>query len=1559
MTPTRDIAVQVPDVRKLPAKLSTKARRMAQVFGDDLPSHMWSFLDDAALAALLERMADALAKAPKGGFWFWHYKEPATGSLHMLVQAKSQPFLSDTVALAARRFGTVMGIAQPPHTANAGRSDTLVYVALDMPPTTDLAALKQAVRSGVVLAQAAVDDFPATVAKLQERMAAHPLASEEETAFLNWLLAGNFIFLGYRCYDFSAKGKALSVKAHKGSGLGILREKLAPSAVDAATEVDKLGGSLVRYIDDGGWLQLSKSPDTSQVHRPVAMDYVGLLERDSKGNLLREHRFLGLYTSQAYTSNVRDIPLVRARIAEVIARAPWPAGGDNHRTLVNVLETFPRDELFMVSTAELLQLAVATVHARKQADDTTVMMRASPREQAVSVYMLAPMARYNSFVRDRVRALLMERLDGLNSEYKVEMADGVLARMLFKIRTATMPDAATEQRLMDDVRRLVRGWSDRVKLALFEQLGAAQGQKVWHMVREAIASAAYQERTGEDDAVGDLMAVHHLAAGEDGDSHVRLCGTAVRVVTRGRMLTLGDMMPVLRSFGLNVLSEQTFSLSSNGEAYCLHVFAFNPDEHAAALAHAEVLGRGIREALAGIRVVDSLNTLTQHGLPLDATCVLRALTAYMQQVNQRFSPGAVRKVLRSYPALASHLWEMFCAAHHPDNDLKTRSAKMTALQRRLPPLLAALPDADSDRIGRALVDVLAACLRTNFWQGEGAALAFKFDSSRIAALPQPRPWREIFVFAMEVEGIHLRGGPVARGGIRHSDRMSDYRTEVLALQTAQMRKNTIIVPEGAKGGFVVKAALPDDRGAAQELVRGCYRRYINALLSVTDTRAGAKVVPPRKVVRHDGDDPYLVVAADKGTATFSDLANQTAEEARFWPLPKGHQPQGFWLGDAFASGGKHGYDHKAMGITARGAWVSVEHHLKALDIAPSARRPLTMAGIGDMGGDVFGNGLLLCEHAALVAAFNHKHIFLDPTPDPKAAYAERKRLFKQVAGWEAYDATKISKGGGVFLRSAKSITLSKQVQALLGLKKAEATPAEVVQAILRAEVDVLWNGGIGTYIKAGHESHADAADRANDEVRVNAAEVRAKVIGEGGNLGITPDGRVELALRGVRLNSDAVDNSAGVSASDHEVNLKILFSEAKRAGKLSEPQRLKLLPALTDAVAALVLDDNGLQNLALSAEEAGDATYHKELLGWQQEMLKRGHLHPDVDTLPTAEALRQRHRHAYVRPELASMLAGTKAALRAQIAGKLDYDGPLMRQLLHAYFPAEVERTFSQLIDYHPLAHEITDTMVTNMVVNRCGLLMGQHLQTDFACTPEDAVKAILVAIGLVGAPELWHRFDAAMPKLSLHTQLAIYQRLRTVIATQAGWVLSHGQPIDHKLWLERLQGTSLGLMERLDQLLPAQARKDVSAWQDDWRNQGVPATLAKQMALLSAASMVPHVLLLAEETKRKPAEVMKLYLAVGESLMLPAVTARIRTMQVADRWTRPALQAMVREVMARQTRLTALLLKRKTTTDSWLRVCGGKCQRYNMLARELVRAREPTIGMLTVLLGRLRELEE
>lgn len=1475
----------------------------------------------------------------------------------LVVVADDQPFLTDTISLAVRRHNPdVRGIWHPVVgvsrqrgklvSAEAARGtsrkalEAWILVKIDGLSAGSIPAMVQDLKESLALSRAAVRDFE----PMRDLMAglADGFAKGEERTFLQWLIDGHYIILGYRHYDYRSAKNGLTVQATPDSGLGILAER--DSAVREARPVNEIG-SLGLYVSGTEKLVLSKTPEPSRVHRAVTMDYVAVLERNAKGQVVGEHRFIGLYTSGAYTAGVQSIPLLRAKITSVAKAVNWPQGSYNARTLLNVLEMWPRDELFLSDVPTLERLAVATVAVHER-PDVCVLTRTSERELAATVIVYLPLPRMSTRIRQDIAGLLGEKFDKPVREFKVELGFGEVARMVFRLPWT--PDMTVDEAdLTQAVRALVRGWDDELQDALVAEHGANDGIARWRQFLTKM-HAGYRSATPVEIAVGDEA---FLVSGRDQD--IRLeerDGLRLRLLRRGSGWPLSELMPLVDSCGLAAISEDTHRLSdgSNGDIWVHDVLCASPlkpltEANKAALI--AVLDACLRNVLEE----DSVNHLALGAaLGVREIAVWRAWVAYLQQVDRRLDPRSVRIAVRSRPELARAVWELFEAQHSPHVSAAKRSRISKPLVEMLEREIMAMPTADEERVWRTVLSVVQATLRTNVWQDEriavDGAMAFKLDCSKIYGMVEPRPWREIAVYHRHVEGVHLRGGPVARGGLRHSSRGSDYRTEILGLMTAQMRKNTIIVPVGAKGGFFVRSSIVPVEA---------YKLYIRALLSVSDTYdVKGNVIAPRGVVRHDSNDPYLVVAADKGTAKFSDTANAEAIAADYWDGVK----DGFWLGDAFATGGSKGYDHKGMGITSRGAWVSVMHHLASLNLTPAPDKIATIAGIGDMSGDVFGNGLLRDKNVQLVAAFNHMHIFLDPEPDTAKTFAERQRMFDAGLGWEGYDTKLISKGGGIYLRSAKRLELSPQAAARLGIKAGTITPDDLVKAILKAPVDVLWNGGIGTYIKASDESHLSAADKANDDVRVDGTMVRAKVIGEGGNLGITPRGRVELARRGVQLNTDALDNSAGVDTSDHEVNLKILLQLAMRAGKLDEPARVKLLASMTDEVATLVLRDNAHQNLVISLDMAEDEAYHAELHHWQEKLVREGMADPIVDCLPTLRDLKNRTPAKYTRPELCALLAGTKAWLRAEILRDTALlDSPELTPLLVSYFPEVLQSKFGNLIAKHPLARDIIATQLANILVNRLGVLAVPRLMGDFEATVQDAVRALGVGIVSSGMGSLWSQLDTLEP-LPHKAVVAVSQRLKLVSVVLAAWVLRRGQPVDLSAWLAMLQKPTQDILALLPKVL--KGRPDVAKWLDEWESMGIPQAMAARLVLLSPLVIAPDVATLSRDMKANLSDALITHLRVGEVLRLPTLVRKVRAMTVDDAWTRQAVQSMGQEIFARQAAISKKLLANGGTVDSWLDGCEGSLERYNVLVREIVRERDLSVAMLSVLLGRLRELE-
>ncbi|HEX2859310.1 MAG TPA: NAD-glutamate dehydrogenase domain-containing protein [Alphaproteobacteria bacterium] len=1524
--------------------------------------------EPAVTPALAARLYDLLVNfrpAQKRAVALWH--DESIPACHLAVVATDQPFLTDTVALCAHRWKLDMAELRHPVIAvtrdkngefvklGGTQKEALIYLRLP-PLSLDQAEQVQAsVKAAITAAQGVVADFGAMRSKVEDersRMAATRQGTREELNFVDWLLADHFILMGMRQYRYRGNGKEQFIQVVPGSGMGILRH--APSRAEQPRPVAKLSASLASYLNQPGSVVISKAFTRAPIHRDAAMDYLALRTLDADGHVVSEWRLLGLFTSKAFTTHVGDVPLLSAKLAEVRSRLNYPAQGYSARVLQNVLETWPRDELFLSTADELVKLAAPAVAMREQAD-TAVLIRNAPREEAISVQVLVPLPRYETRLRQQVAGLLEKMTGGSVTDQRLEMGIGEVARLFFRLY---MPVAKplNEKLLIEAVRQLVRGWADDVQHLLYQQLPLVVAVKLWKNIGATLPATYRAARTPAQSAA-DLLVLHNLPA--DGLVRLENCNNRLflTIYRHNNGWPLHQILPVLADFGLKTAQEQHYTVPLAGSVASIQVIEIEGDYTLAPepLKRVEDL---VGQTLRGEAESDSLNSLLiLQDVSIEAVGWLRAWVAAVQQADRRFVGSVACGFLVKNPIIANGLVELFEARFKADGGKLARKIN-TALSAQL----AALPLADDERIGLTFQQFINAILRTNAWQPGAPALAFKLDGQALKNWPKPLVFKEIFVYHPLVEGVHLRGAAVARGGLRNSDRPYDYRIEVLGLQQAQQRKNTIIVPVGAKGGFVVReSGLWQSVGRrmadAQGMQNGAltmrdrsllaYKIYINALLSVTDTYdAKGRVVHPRGVVCLDGDDPYLVVAADKGTATYSDTANALSAAADYWDGVSG----GFWLGDAFASGGSNGYDHKELAITARGAWISVQHHLKALDIVPSAKRPLVMAGIGDPSGDVFGNGVVREPHAQLVAAFNHKHIFLDPDPDPAKSFAERERLLHAVAGWDAYNTKLISTGGGVFARSAKTITLHARVQSRLGLKKAVLTPDEVIKAILKAPVDVIWNGGIGTYIRASDERDEDVGDKANDAVRVGAKDVRARVIGEGGNLGISPRGRVELNLRGVRLNSDALDNSAGVDTSDHEVNLKILLGAPSAA-------RNKLLKQVTNDIADDVLADNVRQNLAISTCAAAPAPEHRDLFALQQSLLKRGVLSEEIDNLPSLPHLLHRDGGKYTRPEIASLMAGTKTVIREELmkpemTGLLR--GPLGMAALKDYFPAGLPKEILARAPKHPLAHAISATVLANRLVNRFGLLMVPHLCADLNTSPASAITAILLAEDWLLGDGFWQAMDAQEAGLGMPALLAAYDRTRAVVSTVAAWMVRQG--------LELKQAEVLGAsvheaIAAMPKLFSPHAHNVLETRRKGWLQMGFADKLAVRLSLVSPLIVVPDAVVLAAQLKVKATDTLRLQLALGEALQLPALVQKSRAMSFADGWSRQAVMAMLLEFLHCQRVLTERLVKAKLDVPTWKDKHKEALARYAQTAGSVLHEKNLTVAMLSVVIGRLREL--
>jgi glutamate dehydrogenase len=1348
----------------------------------------------------------------------------------------------------------------------------------------------------------------------------------EGEAFLRWLADNHFTFLGYREYRLERRGDDELLIAVPGTGFGILRADPGPPA--------PLPAPAARKAREKTLLVLAKANSKATVHRPVHLDYVGVKTFDEQGEVVGERRFLGLFSSGAYTESVTRIPLAREKARKVLEIAGYDAMSHAGKAMLDVLETYPRDEIFQTSVEELAPIAATVMHTRERRQ-LKLFLRRDTYERFWSVLVYLPRDRYNTAVRERIAAILKEQLHGESLEYTAHVGDSFAARLHFVVRPAPgehigEADPADLERRCAEA---ARSWRDDFTAAVVAEYGEEKGSglarryancfpeayKEDYTPRTAAADLGRLEEVADEDAIG--LSLYEALDAATGEARLKI----YRV---GAPLSLSQVLPTLSAMGVEVVDERPYELEGLPTASYIYDFGLRYAGGLPANAR-DLFQDTVLAVWDGRSESDGFNALVLSvGLGWRQALLLRAYAKHMRQGGTPFAQDYIEDALRINVDITRLLVQLFEARFDPGRngdlaaDSESRTAKCADLEERILRALDDVSSLDHDRILRSYLTAIKATLRTNFFQearggGVHPYVSLKLNPHAIPDLPEPRPKYEIFVYSPRVEGVHLRFGAVARGGLRWSDRRDDFRAEVLGLVKAQMVKNTVIVPVGAKGGFFAKM-LPDpgDREAWMAEGVACYKTFISGLLDVTDNLVdgpeGRTVVPPPQVVRHDDDDPYLVVAADKGTATFSDIANAVSAE------------YDFWLGDAFASGGSVGYDHKAMGITARGAWVSVRRHFREMGV-DCQEEDFTCVGIGDMSGDVFGNGLLCSEHTLLVAAFDHRDIFLDPHPDPAASYAERKRLFDLPrSSWKDYDASLISEGGGVFPRSAKSIPLSPEIREVLGIEATKMTPAELMRAILLAPVDLLWNGGIGTYVKAATESDADAADKANDAIRVNGADLRARCVGEGGNLGCTQRGRIEYAVQGCggqggRINTDFIDNSAGVDTSDHEVNIKILLDRVVRDGDLTGKQRNELLASMTDEVAHLVLGDNYDQNLALANAVAQAPALLHVHEDWIRTLERRGLLNRALEALPTRREVAGRieRGEGLTGPELSVLLAYTKIVLADELLASDLPDDPFLRGDLYSYFPTKMRQDYRAQMEQHPLHREIVVTQLVNQLVNNSGITYYHRLSGETAASAPELTLANFVAREIFGARAIGGEIASFDNAVDAAVQTRMRIEVRTLVERASRWLVNNRRaPLDSEAIVAEFEVTVEKVMAELPSLMIGRELEAFSSRRDALVAKGVPEELATRVAVCPPAYMVLGIVQTAGRLEADPLEVAKVHFAVGERLGLPMLVSRILALPREDRWQTMARAALRDDLHTVHAQLTGQVLS-ATGTDA------------------------------------------
>jgi len=1510
------------------------------------------------------------------------------------VVGEDMPFLLDSIlaALSANRFdvealwhpvmaikrdhaGRLSDIAEPERGAGA-QKESLIHVEFGPAPTVErLAEIEATIRRVLADVGLAVRDWRPMLAALDQVMAdleANPpsLPADEVSealAFLDWLRADHFTFLGCRDYVLKTEEQRQTLEMLPHSGLGLLTDPERRVVRRGADRVS-LSPELQAFINEPAPLIITKANTRSTVHRPVHMDYIGVKRFGPNGAVMGERRFIGLFTSAAYTRNTREIPYLRHKVMRALARAGFAPDSHDGKAYLNILETFPRDELFQVTEDELFENTVGILRLMER-PRTKIFVRRDKFDRFVSVLVYVPRERYSTNLRERIMDILVEAYNGRASAYYPTFGDEPLARIHFIIGRndgkRPEPDAtALEAR----IREAVRTWDDALSELSREKYGETEGARLFERCRGAF-NASYRDAFSAEEALTDYAAIEAMrgrlavrAYRLDGDDahHLRL-----KLYHRGGPVVLSEVLPILERLGLRVIKEETFPLEVvQAGPLVIHDFTMlEPMGRPLSLEDLkDPFERTFIAVWMGLAESDGLNRLVlRASLGWRDVSILRTIARFLRQAAIAFSLEYMEDALGNNSVIASAIVRLFHSRldPHSNTDENARRHACAAIHTEIEQALEAVTSLDEDRILRRFVNVVDAILRTNFYQrqldgSEKSTIAIKLSSPTLLELPAPVPLFEIFVYSPSVEAVHLRFGKVARGGLRWSDRREDFRAEILDLVKAQRVKNAVIVPVGAKGGFFPKA-LPQagTREAREAEAIRCYKLFIASLLDVTDNIVSDTVVAPGDTVRHDGDDPYLVVAADKGTATFSDIANAIALE------------RGFWLGDAFASGGSEGYDHKKMGITARGAWEAIKRHFRELgtDIQTT---PFRVIGVGDMSGDVFGNAMLLSEKIRLVAAFDHRDIFIDPEPGAAKSFLERKRLFeKPRSSWADYDKALISKGGGVFSRTLKAIALTPEIMSLSGLAEARVTPAELVRALLKAPMDLLYFGGIGTYIKASHETNLEVGDRANDALRVDGRDVRAKVVGEGANLGVTQRGRIEFARKGGRINTDAIDNSAGVDTSDHEVNIKIALDSAISDGSLLRPARRALLNEMEADVARLVLIDNYRQTLALTvcdATAAADLSLHARLM---ETLGRTGVLDRGLERLPDRDELAEREKRGegLSRPELAVLLAYAKITLFEALIASQVPDEPYFARDLVAYFPPVIAERFPHAIERHRLRREIIATVLANRVVNIGGPALVQRLCDETGVTSADVVRAFVVTCAAYGMDALYDSINALDNGVPASLQTALHLEVKRLVDRQALWFLRNGsQPLAVEQTVAAFAPAVQTLSKEAEELLSNFARRSFDAQRKQYVAQGVDEDLARRIALLDPLAAATDVVEISRQTRRGVLDGAAAYFVIGEALGLDRLVSAAEVMKLESHWEALARGSLLDELGAQQRALAATalvgdaLLPGRKAAEKWVAAHARGVENLKQMIADF-EAGGVSIAKLTVAAGALKSL--
>lgn len=1396
---------------------------------------------------------------------------------------------------------------------------------------------------------------------------------QEHCAFLTYLHNNNFTLLGYREYDFIESKDGVKSKTIDGSGLGLLKQDVSPAYISDAHE--GLPRNLQELRRSLPPVSVSKTNRLATVHRSVPMDCIAIKRYDDDGVVVGEKLFIGLFTSVTYSRSVTDVPYLREKVEDVLKLSGYIDGTHDAKALRHILEKYPRDELFQIESKALLDICKNIIRLQER-QRIALFLRQDPFGRYISCLVYIPRDRFGTQLRMDIQKILERETNGECSNFYTTLDDSVFARVMFVINVDQKnPPKINVRQLEQKLRDAGQTWSE--KLAQSLSLAFDDDERIMRLTSRYATAFPFGYTTTYDSnqCVFDIEHIENAILSDRivldlyRPKDVKPSQVRLKVFSLGAPITLSDVMPILENMGLKAVAELPFEVRPKNDATSIwiHDFLLETPEFENSVDVASVK-ENFEKAFVKIWYNelenDGLNRLVlSAGANWHETTILRAYVRYMKQLRLPYSRTYFERALTDHGDISRILIDLFKAYHDPNRKGDT-SALAEKLKAQIVEKLKDVHSSDEDRILRAVTTLIDATWRTNYFQRQedGSAkpyLSLKFNSGSVPFMPAPKPYCEVFVYSPRVEAIHLRGDKIARGGIRWSDRHEDYRTEVLGLMKAQMVKNSVIVPMGSKGGFVVKT---ETHGRDEFKAEGieCYKTLIRGLLDITDNRKGKKIVPPVDVVRRDGDDPYLVVAADKGTATFSDIANGLSQD------------YGFWLDDAFASGGSAGYDHKKMGITARGAWESVKYHFRLFN-HDTQTQPFEVTGVGDMGGDVFGNGMLLSEHIRLVGAFNHLHIFCDPDPDTVASFKERKRLFDSVSGWDAYNTKALSKGGRIYNRSDKMLDLTPEIKARFDLKKDRVPPAELIQAILKARTDLLWFGGIGTYIKAAYETDEQVGDKANDSLRINAEDVRAKVIGEGANLGVTQLARVELGKNGVSINTDFIDNSGGVDSSDHEVNIKILLRDvmSQKDNKMDIKARNKLLEQMTDEVAEHVLRHNYQQAQAISLMEMQARENLQLHDAFISDMEREQGLRRDIEGLPDKESVERRLStgKGLTRPELCVLLSYAKISLTKDLLASDIPDNPKMNYWVLDYFPDVLAERYEKEILRHRLKREIVATMMASSLINRMGPTFLKSRMNKTGANVEEITQAYLIVRDAFGLRHVWDDIEAMDGTVPAQVQLKAMREIARLSEHGITWFLTRlGRKLDIDKDAKEFSDGIKALTKNLDSVLTKDTLRSIKARRNSYIQDGIPEKLADQIALMPVLSSACDIIRISSEQNTDLKNTAATYFKLGERFHIDWLRNKVEYLPNDDYWHAEVTNGLTEQLYSSQAGMTVRILrdlngsskkvpKGKSLVDLWVDDHAQSLKQLDSLFVDLRRAGTVDLTMLIVAEQRLRGL--